>query len=187
MAESEDSFFPSKTCKMSGDCAADAALHSDLEERLARFGASDPLPKYKINRFDPIHALSAFGDLLQSHELLLCACQQQCNCKKGKVCQCDDDNSATLKLRKADVLSNCRFMLEFAVDTTLAYNKKKQYLRGFHLNEETQEEATRFDLYADLLVAYTPSGELHFALDEVYSYRHGQLTITFDYMRYEEA
>jgi len=167
--------------------SVDAVLHADLEERLSRFGTTNPMGEYKINNFDPVLALAAFGDVLQSQELLLCARKQVCSCKKGITCECDDDDSAVLKLRKADVLSNCRFLLEFNVDTALAYNKKKQYLRAFHLNDATQEETTRFDLYADLLVAYTPNGELHFELDEAYSYRHGNLMISFDYMRYEEA
>ena len=165
--------------------SADAALHDDLEDRLARFGTTDPLGRYKTNRFCPAIALAGFGDLLQSQEILLCACQQQCNCKKE--CKCDDDDSAILKLKKADVLSNCRFQLEFAVDTALAYNKKKQYLRAFHLNEETQEEKPLFELYADRLVVYAPQAELHYELDEPYSYRHGYLNIAFNYMSYEDA
>lgn len=164
----------------------DLILHADLEERITRFGETNPIDyKICINRFDPTLALSSFSDFIQTQEILLCACNKQCNCKKE--CICDDDNTATLKLTHSDILSNCRYIFEFSVDRIISHNKKKQYLKGFHLDEKNQEEKTLFELHNDVLILYTSNEKLHFELDETYMYRHGNLIITFDYMRYSSS
>src|SRR5665647_1827361 len=70
-------------------------LHADLEQRLARFHASEtPLPQYVTNLFDPTLALYAFADMCLGREISMCRRQKLCSCAKpcpcvGKQdCQC---------------------------------------------------------------------------------------------------
>lgn len=166
--------------------AADLELHQELEERLERFGTTNPLGDYTTNLFDPSIALYAFGDSLTGKEVNLCKRRRECSCKKGRECECDDEEFIVLKLDRAEVLSNCQFQLIFStVEPALKLNRKKELLRAFLL-DDAQNETTIFDLYGDKIIIHTMDKVLSFDLDEPAPFKFGLLTIGFNYMQYSE-
>jgi hypothetical protein len=198
--------------------ATDVELHTELEQRLARFHAQEaPLPEYVTNLFDPTLALYGFADKCVGRGISVCRRQKECKCAKScpctskqvckcsakkrlrcpcialEICQCpvncvcDDDHFVEMQLTKAEVLSNCRFLMEFKAPEPLNMNKTKELLRAFFIDPDTMEETIVFDLHHSKLILHCTDNILTFDLDDPFSFKFGTLSISFDYMRYQES
>ena len=83
----------------------ETALHKELEERLARHGTNNPMPKkYTILRQDPRTYAYALVDKLKSLKVRVCRRKSNCVCDNPEACECDDFENEKCKDFKLELV-----------------------------------------------------------------------------------
>ena len=169
------------------DDEADKKLHEDLEQRIQRFGKTNPieLTSVRVNKIDTIKMLSEFETFAKkctSGNLLMCNRQEVCKCKNKDKCGCDDDTYTEIRLIKSDILSNCKYMMEFQVQDPSALAKNAKLFRIFVLEDDGKERPIA-DVFIKrrefrLLIA----SPITFTLHEKPTLKYGVLTLYMDYL-----
>ena len=163
----------------------DKEIHNELEDRIQRFGQTNPLGDYKINRFNTIQVLSDLEQVIKKSKVHVCRRNYVCNCK-GE-CICDDDDFIDVGKTSFDTLSNCRFMITMDVTQNLRLNRKKDVVRIFAL-DELQNETVLFDIILPEQKLRVPCSDkvITFDLDEIPSFKFNTITISLSYINYSD-
>ena len=185
----------------------DKALHEDLEERLARFGRTNPLGEYITNKFDSLEEVLRFQSGLQTSglegkKIYMSRKKYPCYCKKIEDCLCEDvvDDYVQLEKCTGDISSDCLYLMNFRLNRSIEVDSDKMLLRFFVLNEELREESEVSDETGDetdvfslllpkkKLIIHLDGGDtLSFRIKRLPSGSYNTLPIAFNYMNYEHA
>lgn len=167
---------------------SDQELHDDLEQRVERFGKTHPISEViKINKVDTIQILGTFEDDMNKSSTYICTRQETCKCKDKVKCSCDDDNYTAIKSIKSDILSNCKYALEFELSEPTALQKNSKLLRVFTINEKNKDDERAIaDVYInrrELKLLWSRVGNsITFKLDEKPTVKYGKLSLHVNYM-----
>lgn len=170
---------------------SDQELHRDLEDRVARFGKTNPLvsldgTKSMGSQLDTIRLLSVFDRTQQN--LYLCSRQDPCKCKSSTHCNCDSDAYTHVTSIKSDILSNCKYIIELTLAQSSVLDRKSKAYRLFSLNDEEEEDLPIADISVanSQMIIYSQAGtrSVTFPLTEKPVIKYGILTLQFDYLIY---
>lgn len=161
--------------------------------------------KEDITTFQPLDFLEAVADSIKAHPCSMCFREPMCDCRSE--CDCDHDDFTTIKSYRFENVSNCRGLIDITTtkmlkhedDTQTKKSKSEAKLlkeehdsltfRVFELDAGTLEERPVLDIdrYHGNATFYFMSKVVSFPLMEKVTYRDKVLTLTFNYMDFDES
>lgn len=136
--------------KSAGEDADSSVVPDGKEDITKHFVYKRP----SITKFDVIKYLNEFQDVLKSANIAVCRRLNKCLCKSDE-CECNSEEYAELKFGKADIASNCKYILEVNGARLSAKKQPNNHLRFFDL-KETQEEIPLYDVKRAVAVLHVP-------------------------------